>query len=44
MRDGIADASAYPFSIPSLARLETLELHPCVTFLTGANAAGKSTP
>jgi predicted ATPase len=42
-RARIEDASAYPFSIPSLAQLETLDLHPQVTFLTGANAAGKST-
>ena len=43
VRERIADATVYPFSIPSLAHLETLELHPRVTFLTGANAAGKST-
>src|SRR5882724_10567293 len=42
-RAWIEDATVYPFSIPSLARFETLELHPRVTFLTGANAAGKST-
>jgi predicted ATPase len=42
-RARIEDATVYPFSIPSLARFETLELHPRVTFLTGANAAGKST-
>jgi predicted ATPase len=42
-RARIEDATVYPFSIPSLARLELLELHPRVTFLTGANAAGKST-
>jgi predicted ATPase len=42
-RARIEDATVYPFSIPSLGRFETLELHPRVTFLTGANAAGKST-
>jgi predicted ATPase len=42
-RARIEDATVYPFSIPSLAHLETLDLHPRVTFLTGANAAGKST-
>jgi predicted ATPase len=42
-RTRIANPSAYPFSIPSLRQLGTLELHPHVTFLTGANAAGKST-
>jgi predicted ATPase len=33
-RARIADATVYPFSIPSLARFETLELHPQVTFPT----------
>jgi predicted ATPase len=42
-RARIADETVYPFSIPSLARLEVLDLHAQVTFLTGANAAGKST-
>jgi predicted ATPase len=42
-RAAIADPAAYPFSIPALAGLGELELDPHVTFLAGANAAGKST-
>jgi predicted ATPase len=42
-RDEIANADAYPFSIPALSALTELELHPSVTFLAGANASGKST-
>lgn len=39
----IADRKAYPWTIPALARLERLELHPHVTFLVGENGSGKST-
>jgi predicted ATPase len=42
-RSAIADPGAYPFAIPSLAGLTELDLDPHVTFLAGANAAGKST-
>jgi predicted ATPase len=42
-RAAIGDPSAYPFSIPALANLAELDLDPHVTFLAGANAAGKST-
>jgi predicted ATPase len=42
-RAAIGDPSAYPFAIPSLTGLGELELDPHVTFLAGANAAGKST-
>ena len=33
----------YPFSIPVVKNLETLEFHPDVTFLVGENGSGKST-
>src|SRR5262245_3376155 len=33
----------YPFSIPAIASLERLELHPKVTYLVGENGSGKST-
>jgi predicted ATPase len=43
LRDRIDDADAYPFSIPAIAGLTTLELDPQVTLVCGANASGKST-
>lgn len=42
-RDGIPDFSVYPFCIPAVRNLETLDLHPKVTFLIGENGTGKST-
>jgi len=33
----------YPFNIPAIQNLNTLEFHPDVTFLVGENGAGKST-
>jgi predicted ATPase len=43
LRERIDDPSVYPFSIPAIASLTTLELDPHVTLLCGANASGKST-
>ncbi|WP_394829301.1 AAA family ATPase [Pendulispora albinea] len=43
LRDRIPDASTYPFSIPALAGLTSLELHPQVTYVVGENGSGKST-
>jgi len=37
------DVGRYPFSIPALRSLTTLELHPQVTLLAGENGSGKST-
>lgn len=37
------DEAAYPFNLPVLRGLETLRLHPKVTFLVGENGSGKST-
>ena len=41
-RDGW-DGDAYPFNLPVLRGLETLKLHPRVTFFVGENGSGKST-
>src|SRR5688500_727650 len=38
-----ADAGRFPFSVPALAALETLDLSTPVTFLVGENGSGKST-
>ena len=42
-RDKIDSFDQYPFSLPVVRHLETLELHPAVTFLVGENGSGKST-
>lgn len=42
-RDEVPSFRKYPFSIPAIRSLDTLELHPGVTFLTGENGSGKST-
>ncbi|MYN29230.1 AAA family ATPase [Duganella levis] len=39
----IADFDRYPFSLPAVRHLNTLPLHPKVTFLVGENGSGKST-
>jgi predicted ATPase len=41
--DRISDPQAYPFTIPAVASLGRLELHPRVTFFIGDNGSGKST-
>ena len=43
LRDKVEDFSQYPFSIPAIANLERLDLHPKVTFFVGENGSGKST-
>jgi predicted ATPase len=43
MADRVASFAAYPFSIPAIRQLGTLELHPKVTFFVGENGSGKST-
>lgn len=43
LRDGISSFDPYPFSIPAIRNLDTLELHPRVTFFVGENGSGKST-
>ncbi len=41
-RDGV-DAGRYPFAIPAIRALTTLELDPHVTLFAGENGSGKST-
>lgn len=41
--DGVADRTAYPFSIPALQNLGVLDVDAPVTFLVGENGSGKST-
>lgn len=42
-REEIPSFEIYPFSLPAVRSLETLELHPQMTFLVGENGSGKST-
>jgi predicted ATPase len=42
-RDKVKSFDEYPFSLPVVRHLDTLELHPAVTFLVGENGSGKST-
>ncbi len=41
--DTITNWDEYPFNIPAVRNLNTLQFHPDVTFLVGENGAGKST-
>lgn len=43
LRDRVPSFDAYPFNLPVVRHLDTLELHPAVTFLVGENGSGKST-
>src|SRR5438552_6838722 len=42
-REEVASFDRYPFSLAAVRPLETLELHPAVTFFVGENGSGKST-
>lgn len=42
-REDVESFDRYPFCLPAVRSLETLELHPKVTFLVGENGSGKST-
>ncbi len=42
-RDIVDDFSRYPFSLPIVRSLESIDLHPKVTFFVGENGSGKST-
>lgn len=42
-RDTIETPECYPFSVPALSQLDSLEMHPAVTFFIGENGSGKST-
>jgi predicted ATPase len=43
MRPWIRDEREFPFQLPAIKRLNTLEFHPQVTFFVGENGSGKST-
>jgi predicted ATPase len=43
VREKVKDFGRYPFNIPAIGALETLELNPKVTFFIGENGSGKST-
>ncbi|MCE9576802.1 MAG: AAA family ATPase [Deltaproteobacteria bacterium] len=43
LRDRVPSFEVYPFAIPAIRTLESLALHPQVTFLVGENGSGKST-
>ena len=43
VRDRVDDFDDYPFSIPAIGSLTTLELNPQVSFFVGENGTGKST-
>jgi predicted ATPase len=42
-RERVPSFDAYPFNLPIIKDLETVEFHPQVTFLVGDNGTGKST-
>ena len=42
-RDNIESFSKYPFCLPAIKHLSTLDFHPNVTFIVGENGTGKST-
>lgn len=42
-REVVTSFDDYPFNIPAVRSLETLKLHPKVTFFVGDNGSGKST-
>lgn len=43
LRDKVPSFAEYPFSLPAVSKLETLKLHPAVTYIIGENGTGKST-
>jgi predicted ATPase len=42
-RDQVPSFETYPFNLPAVRALDTLPLHPAVTFFVGENGSGKST-
>jgi predicted ATPase len=42
-RERVASFEQYPFSLPAVRSLQSLALHPAVTFIIGENGSGKST-
>ncbi|AWM38292.1 recombination protein F [Gemmata obscuriglobus] len=43
LRDRVTTPDQYPYALPAVRHLDTLEFHPRVTFFVGENGAGKST-
>ena len=43
LRDKVASFEQYPFCLSAVKHLDSLELHPAVTFVIGENGSGKST-
>lgn len=44
LRDRIADSRAYPFTVPAISTIDTLEFSRSrITFFIGENGSGKST-
>ena len=43
LRDKVPSFEQYPFSLPVIKNLESIEFHPKVTFFVGENGTGKST-
>ncbi|NLU42140.1 MAG: AAA family ATPase [Firmicutes bacterium] len=42
-RQEVPSFDVYPFSLPVVRRMESVEMHPHVTFIVGENGSGKST-
>ena len=42
-RDKVESFNRYPFSLPVVRSLESIDLHPKVTYFIGENGSGKST-
>lgn len=42
-RESVASFEQYPFSLPVIRNLDSIKLHPGVTFFVGENGTGKST-
>ncbi|MCM8542628.1 MAG: AAA family ATPase [Lentisphaeraceae bacterium] len=43
LRNEIPDSSLYPFNLPIISQLDSLDFHKDVTFIIGENGSGKST-
>ena len=43
LRDKVPSFEQFPFSLPAIRNLDTITLHPAVTFIVGENGTGKST-